>query len=51
VSLAYYANQQRVCWLITTVTESGPDGFSGDLLLLEATSGQELDRSIYRVVS
>jgi hypothetical protein len=50
VSLAYYANYRRVCWLITTVSDSGRDGYGGELLVLEATSGAELEHSGYQTI-
>lgn len=46
-SLAYYDNHQRVCWSIMTVRENTRDGYWGDFLVLDATTGEELSRNSY----
>jgi hypothetical protein len=47
VSLGYYSNHQRVGWGIITVRESTPDGYWGEALVLDATTGEELARTSY----
>jgi hypothetical protein len=46
-ALGYYSNHQRVAWGIMTVREMASDGYWGEYLVLDATSGEELARSSY----
>jgi hypothetical protein len=47
-SLGYYQNHQRVGWGVMTVREYTSDGYWGEVLVLDATSGDELARESYR---
>jgi hypothetical protein len=47
-TIGYYQNHQRVGWGIITVREYTSDGYWGEVLVLDATTGEELDRSSYR---
>jgi hypothetical protein len=47
-SLNYFQNHQRVGWGIMTVRESTSDGYWGESLVLDATTGAELARTTYR---
>jgi hypothetical protein len=49
-TIGYYENHQRVGWGIMTVREHTSDGFWGDALVLDATTGEELARTSYRAI-
>lgn len=49
-TIGYYENHQRVGWGILTVRENTSDGYWGDALVLDATTGAELARSVYRAI-
>jgi hypothetical protein len=49
-TLGYYENHQRVGWGIMTVREHTSDGFWGESLVLDATTGEELALTSYSAI-
>jgi hypothetical protein len=47
VWLMYAANYRRVVWMVMTVREASASGYRGELLVLDAVSGDELERTTY----